>query len=59
VAGGSFHGFKFLPVMGDIVVQMLNGELDEEMRVRFAWDRPGEGDNSPQFAPRRDLGELW
>ncbi|KAK0624581.1 hypothetical protein B0T17DRAFT_530503 [Bombardia bombarda] len=46
VGGGSFHACEFLPVMGDIVVQMLRGELDGEMERRFAWDRPNDGHNS-------------
>ncbi|KAK4182389.1 hypothetical protein QBC35DRAFT_510071 [Podospora australis] len=36
---GSFHGFKFLPVIGKYVVQMLNGQLDVEWRKRWAWNR--------------------
>jgi len=59
VGGGSFHGFKFVPVIGDIVLQMIRGELDEDMAKRFGWDRPDDGDHSPQFAPKRDLKDLW
>ncbi|KAK5653469.1 hypothetical protein OQA88_8955 [Cercophora sp. LCS_1] len=36
---GSFHGFKFLPVIGKYVVEMLDGELDPATAKRWAWDR--------------------
>ena len=36
---GSFHGFKFLPVLGKYVVEMLSGALDPELQKRWAWDR--------------------
>lgn len=38
-AAGSWHGFKFLSVIGEYVVQMLEGTLSEEMRSRWSWDR--------------------
>ncbi|KAK4158900.1 FAD dependent oxidoreductase [Cladorrhinum sp. PSN259] len=37
--GGSFHGFKFLPIIGKYVVQMLSGELDVALKEKWAWDR--------------------
>ncbi|KAL8849899.1 MAG: hypothetical protein Q9221_005165 [Calogaya cf. arnoldii] len=37
---GSFHGWKFLPIVGEYVVQMLQGRLGEEMAQRWSWDRP-------------------
>ncbi|KUJ14545.1 FAD dependent oxidoreductase [Mollisia scopiformis] len=36
---GSFHGFKFLPILGKYVVEMLAGELDPNLQKRWAWDR--------------------
>ncbi|RYP44780.1 hypothetical protein DL768_008791 [Monosporascus sp. mg162] len=36
---GSFHGWKFLPVIGKYVVQMLEGSLAPELREKWAWDR--------------------
>ena len=36
---GSFHGFKFLPVLGKYVVEMLSGALDPELQKRWAWNR--------------------
>ncbi|KAK3988903.1 FAD dependent oxidoreductase [Cladorrhinum sp. PSN332] len=37
--GGSFHGFKFLPIIGKYVVQMLSDELDPALQKKWAWDR--------------------
>ncbi|KAK3316793.1 FAD dependent oxidoreductase [Apodospora peruviana] len=36
---GSFHGFKFLPVIGKYVVQMLEGQLDSALGDKWAWGR--------------------
>ncbi|EPS27450.1 hypothetical protein PDE_02393 [Penicillium oxalicum 114-2] len=36
---GSFHGFKFFPVLGKYIVQMLDGELESELVEKWAWDR--------------------
>lgn len=37
---GSYHGWKFLPIVGEYVVQMLQGTLDKESLERWSWDRP-------------------
>ncbi|KAI1174707.1 FAD dependent oxidoreductase [Nemania sp. FL0916] len=37
--GGSFHGYKFFPVIGKYVVQMLEGQLSPELTTKWAWDR--------------------
>jgi sarcosine oxidase/L-pipecolate oxidase len=39
--GGSFHGYKFLPVIGDYIVNMMKGTLDDELKKRWAWDVDG------------------
>jgi glycine/D-amino acid oxidase-like deaminating enzyme len=36
---GSFHGFKFFPVIGKYVLHMLEGQLGPELQERWAWDR--------------------
>jgi len=36
---GNFHGWKFFPVLGKYVVQMLEGELEPELVSKWAWDR--------------------
>lgn len=36
---GSFHGFKFFPVLGKYIVQMLEGSLSQNLSEKWAWDR--------------------
>lgn len=54
---GSFHSFKFLPIIGKYVVQMLAGELAEEHRLRWDWDRELKSDRG-DYWPRRDWKEV-
>ncbi|KAI1656413.1 sarcosine oxidase [Daldinia decipiens] len=56
-AGGSFHGYKFLPIIGKYVVQMLHGELSEEHARRWAWDRDSIPIVTP-YTPRGDLRDV-
>ena len=39
-SGGSGHGFKFAPVLGDLVADVVEGR-DAPRAARFAWDRAG------------------
>ncbi len=57
---GSFHGFKFFPVLGKYVVQMLDGVLDAELRAKWAWNRklPSEDEDSTGKWPTRELDEF-
>ncbi|CAK3973549.1 fructosyl amino acid oxidase [Lecanosticta acicola] len=59
--GGSAHGFKFLPVIGKYVVQMIEGTLDEESARKWKW-RPGakmaEGEIDPHPTPLLDLEDV-
>ncbi|ROT36572.1 sarcosine oxidase [Sodiomyces alkalinus F11] len=36
--GGSFHGWKFLPVIGKYIVKMMEDTLDVEFVRRWGWD---------------------
>ena len=36
---GNFHGWKFFPVLGKYVLQMLEGSLSAELADKWAWDR--------------------
>ncbi|KAI1333261.1 FAD dependent oxidoreductase [Xylariaceae sp. FL0255] len=36
---GSFHGYKFFPVLGKYIIQMMEGRLSPELREKWAWDR--------------------
>lgn len=42
VTGGSGHGFKFLPVLGDNVVAAMEGRLDEELAQLWRWREKAE-----------------
>jgi glycine/D-amino acid oxidase-like deaminating enzyme len=55
---GSFHGWKFLPVIGHYVVQMLEGSLEAGLEKRWAWDRPLPDMPGKQW-PQHDLRELF
>jgi sarcosine oxidase / L-pipecolate oxidase len=34
--GGSFYSWKFLPILGALVCNMIDGTLDEELRAQGA-----------------------
>jgi glycine/D-amino acid oxidase-like deaminating enzyme len=36
---GNFHGWKFFPVIGKYIVQMLEGTLESELIEKWAWDK--------------------
>lgn len=57
--GGSAHGFKFLPVVGRYVVDMMEGHLDPELADKWKW-RPGATMNQPTACPLPlvDLNDL-
>lgn len=58
--GGSFHAWKFLPVLGDNVVAMLDGELSAEKKAKWAWNRGPELSLGAcdTYSPRRDLKDF-
>ncbi|KAH8599191.1 sarcosine oxidase [Bisporella sp. PMI_857] len=56
--GGSFHGWKFLPVIGKYVVQKIKGTLGSEAARKWAWDRPAVGGAMPTYIPQRDLKDI-
>lgn len=55
---GSFHGYKFLPLLGKYVVEMLSGELDPVLGKRWAWDRELPSTDLNIKWPRRELRDL-
>ena len=59
---GSFHGYKFFPVLGKYVVQMLEDELEPELKEKWAWDRerpaPSLNPDWPRFE-MKDLLDQW
>ncbi|KAF2159444.1 hypothetical protein M409DRAFT_30062 [Zasmidium cellare ATCC 36951] len=60
--GGSAHGFKFLPVIGKYIAQMLEGKLSPEIERKWKW-RPGakleQGEANPHPNPLLDLNSLY
>ncbi|KAI9162681.1 FAD dependent oxidoreductase [Paramyrothecium foliicola] len=54
--GGSAHGFKFLPIIGKYVADMIEGKLKPEIAERWKW-RPNSQSSVPMpFAePVQDL----
>jgi sarcosine oxidase/L-pipecolate oxidase len=57
--GGSFHAFKFLPVIGKYVTAMMDGTLDDERVGRWAWNRRAtEGGACVTYIPKRDLSDI-
>ena len=57
---GSNHGFKFLPVIGKYVADMLEGKLGQEWLDLWKWKFGLRPDNfqDPHPYPTRDLSEL-
>lgn len=56
--GGSFHGWKFLPILGEYVIRMLDGGLSSEEAERWAWDRDLEGLPPNPIEPKRELRDI-
>ncbi|KAH0429069.1 FAD dependent oxidoreductase [Colletotrichum camelliae] len=54
---GSFHGWKFLPVLGKYVVQMLQGTLEDKLAKKWAWDKTLLPPTHSAW-PRKELSEL-
>lgn len=50
--GGSAHAWKFLPIIGDLVVDSIEGVLDPELCEKWKFDVTSKGKDSN--APRMD-----
>ncbi|KAL0941852.1 sarcosine oxidase [Colletotrichum truncatum] len=58
--GGSFHGWKFLPVIGEYTVGVLDGTLDPSYRDMWAWDRGADYPRAnTTYEVSGDLGDIW
>lgn len=55
---GSFHGFKFFPVLGKYVVQMLDGSLSPDLVARWAWDRERPDPALNSEWPRTEMRDM-
>lgn len=56
---GSFHGFKFFPVLGKYVVEMLDGLLDPALQQKWAWDRTLPPIDDNDHWPKKELRDLF
>ncbi|KAI7778949.1 hypothetical protein LA080_001466 [Diaporthe eres] len=55
---GSFHGYKFFPVLGKYIIQMMEGELAPNLKEKWAWDRERpDGADYPDY-PRFEMKDL-
>ena len=55
---GNFHGYKFFPVLGKYIVQMLEGELSPELAQKWAWDRERPQPSVNPDYPRFEMQDL-
>ncbi|KAK3185733.1 hypothetical protein K4F52_005598 [Lecanicillium sp. MT-2017a] len=58
---GSGHGFKFMPIIGKYVADMLEGKLAQDYADLWGWrfgETPKKTGKEPHPWPARDLGEL-
>jgi len=55
---GNFHGWKFFPVLGKYVVQMLEGSLSPELTEKWAWDRERPDPALNPDWPRSEMKDL-
>ncbi|EED14355.1 sarcosine oxidase, putative [Talaromyces stipitatus ATCC 10500] len=57
--GGSFHAWKFLPILGKYVVQMLEDRLDPDLAQRWFWNRDfSAAAANERMMPVRELRDL-
>jgi hypothetical protein len=55
---GSFHGYKFFPVLGKYITQMLEGELAPELMGKWAWDRQRPDSSQNVEYPNSEMKHL-
>jgi glycine/D-amino acid oxidase-like deaminating enzyme len=55
---GNFHGFKFFPVIGKYVVQMMEGDLAPNLVNKWAWDRQRPDPTNFADYPRTEMNDL-
>jgi sarcosine oxidase/L-pipecolate oxidase len=57
-SGGSFHSWKFLPIIGKYAVQMTEGTLSPELAKVWAWDREDKGSAHERLLPHREMKDV-
>jgi sarcosine oxidase/L-pipecolate oxidase len=58
-SAGSAHAWKFLPIIGDLVLDSMEGILSVELAEKWAWVREGDGGNHLKMeGPPKELHEV-
>lgn len=52
--GGSAHAWKFVPIIGDKVVDLMEGKLDPVLKEKWSWDEKVKGSADNGSAPRME-----
>lgn len=47
-----------MPTIGEYVIQLLDGPLEEEKTKRWAWNRQNDGAACIMYIPARDLKDI-
>jgi len=55
--GLSFHGFKFIDIIGEYVVQMMKGNLSSELERLWSGNLVGITEVHGEVAPQRRFPE--
>ncbi|KAI1343502.1 sarcosine oxidase [Xylariaceae sp. FL0016] len=55
---GSFHGWKFFPIIGDYIMKMVEGKLEDDLVKRWAWDRELPDGTKLRVWPKDELKDL-
>ncbi|KAK3371100.1 FAD dependent oxidoreductase [Lasiosphaeria ovina] len=56
--GGSLHGWKFFPTLGNYVVDMLEGKLEPELSARWDWNKDDVSFSSKRWFPSSQMSAL-
>ncbi|KAI1408279.1 FAD dependent oxidoreductase [Hypoxylon sp. FL1857] len=55
---GTFHGFKFFPILGKYVIRMLEGTLEPNLQERWAWDKEIPDVSTNRYWPTKEFKDL-
>jgi hypothetical protein len=55
---GSFYGYKFLPMLGKYIIEILCGGLNPDLEKWWAWDRELPSMERNSTWPKRELRDL-
>ncbi|KAI0116662.1 FAD dependent oxidoreductase [Hypoxylon sp. NC0597] len=55
---GTFHGYKFFPVLGQYVLRMLGDTLEPELKARWAWDKEDSIISPKKYWPTKEFKDL-